>query len=188
MKNMTPAEADRFTNRIAAENEPDPARQPRPKDTFVIEDERGANWLLSKLAANRAEQERVNAQAATRTAELETDYNKLMHLYGQQLETFARAESERRRRKTVTLQQGTIAFRSAPARLVIPDVDDATNQARIYFPDCVTTETVTRLDKTAFIKAATAHMEATGEIVQGVERLPAAETFRISFGKAGSTE
>ena len=160
-------------------------RQPTPKDTqfapFAVTDERGANWLLGKLAAIEGEQARVKAQTQERLTELRTDYDRLMHLYGDQLETFARAESERRRRKTVTLQQGTCAFRKQAERFVLEDDGVAFAEAEAHYPQAIRVHR--DVDKSLYLDIARQERDRTGEIIPGVSVSPERETFAVKFGK-----
>ena len=151
------------------------------KEHFAISDERAANWHLAKLAGIRSEQARVTAQAKRRAEELDADYARLFYLHGGQLEEFARAEATARRRKTITLLQGTLTLRAVPARLTISDVDAATETARAVCPDALVTETITRLDRAALMQAARAEMETMGAIVPGFELTAASESFAVNF-------
>jgi len=150
-------------------------------ERFTIDSEEKANWLLGKLANIRAEQARINAQAAKRNAELEADFNGLMGRFGADLETFARGEANRRKRRTVTLMQGTLAFRATPSRLVIEEMETAIITARAVAPETVTTEEVTRLDRDAFLKRAAQIREETGEIIAGVKQTESSEAFSVKL-------
>lgn len=174
---------------------------PSPKDgTFVIDEETKANWFLSKLAAIRAEQTRVKSQAETRVAELDADYNRINGRYGQQLESWAKMEAERRRRKTVTLQQGSISITNYAPKPIVTSLEDAIQTARLIAPDAVITEEVpevpavparteTRLDdKVLFAAYLAATTGATNEdgsplTLPGLSMTEARETIKVSFGK-----
>ena len=187
----TPTQTDRSNYLANLADQRAAERQGAPQPTekavaFTITDERTANWLLGKLASNADEQARVKAQADQRISELRTDYDKLMFMYGNQLEAFARAEAERRRRKTVTLQQGTVAFRTAPERFAVEDEEAATVEARTTCPEAL--QTVTRLDRAAYLDHAKATRAATGEILPGVTVTPERETFAVKFPKQENTE
>jgi len=152
---------------------------------FVIDTADRAEWLLGKLAAIDAEADRMRANTVKRIAELDADRESLLYRFGEQLTAFCRAESDRRRRKTVTLANGSVSFRAVPERFVIADMDAATETARAVCPAALVTETVTRLDRAAFLDAARAALSGAGELLPGVELLPASESVSI---KPGSKE
>ena len=155
----------------------------RPGDApFVIDSCDRADWYLRKVANLDAERARVKAQAAAMIAQIDSDAARLSHLFAAQLETFARAELERRggRRKTLPLFQGTLCFRAAAARLSVagqldePEVIDAARTAdALRFG----------VDRGAYMKAAERHFQDTGELLPGIERTEAKESFSVSFAK-----
>jgi len=65
------------------------------EETFCINSETRANWLLRKIANLDTEKARVKAQAEAILKELDTDREGLLYLYGSQLEAFTRQELER---------------------------------------------------------------------------------------------
>ncbi len=142
---------------------------------FTIDSESAANWLLGKLASIDAEAARIKAQAEARANELRTDREWLLSRFGSELEAFARQEAERRRRKTITLQQGNLVFRTAPRKLVIADGEAAFVHARTAFSHCIIEQTTVRLDTAAYI----AEAERTGELLPGMDATPERETFKI---------
>jgi phage host-nuclease inhibitor protein Gam len=150
-------------------------------DRFTIDSEEKANWLLNKLAAIEEEAARVKSQARKRAEELEADRNRLMGRFGAELEAFARTLAQERRRKSVTLLAGTLAFRTVPARWTITD-EDAALQAAGNLDVCVTTRvTKVTLDKAALFD----YLDATGDLLPGIERTEAGESFCVRFPKAG---
>jgi phage host-nuclease inhibitor protein Gam len=146
---------------------------------FTIDSEKSANWLLGKLAAIEEEQARIKAQAKKRAEELEADRNRLLSRFGAELEAWAKGEAEARRRKSVTLLHGTLAFRSVPARWTVTDEDAALMACYDACPDAIVAKIT--LDKTALL----AYVETTGEVLPGIERTEAGETFSVRFPKAG---
>ena len=99
---------------------------------FEITDERSAVWYLRKLRAIEEERAAVEAATAQRLAELDTDRRRLEALFGGQLEAWAREESQRRRRKTITLPLAgvAVALRTVPARVEVEDRATAEDVAR----------------------------------------------------------
>lgn len=147
---------------------------------FAVVDEKSASWVLRKMATNAAEIARVKAQAAQRISELEADARALDARFGSELEAFARSESERRRRKTITLLDGSLCLRTVPAKFVIADGEAAFVNARTACPAAIVEQTTVTLDKAAYL----AYAEATGDLT-GLEHLPARESFGIKFPSAG---
>jgi hypothetical protein len=145
---------------------------------FTIDSERAADWLVKKLAEIDAEKERIRLFARARTAELDSDAARLNHLFGEQLRQWAEQEASRRRRKSVSLPNGTLSFRTAPARLVVADLDAAADYATAQG---VATKTV--LDGTAYREAAEKAFAETGELWPGVTRTEEQETFTVRFPK-----
>ncbi len=156
-------------------------------DTFCIDSETSANWLLRKLAAIDSERALIKAQTVKRDAELKADADRLMHLFGDQLRAWAREEATRRRRQGVTLLFGTLSFRSQPARLMVKSEADALTTAKAILPDTVTVETVERFDKEAYLTYATAQFEETGELITGIDRTEAGESFSVVFRNGKGT-
>ena len=158
--------------------------EPVEKPPFRIDTEQHANWLLRKLANLDAEKARVKAQAEAILHQLDTDREGLLYLYGSQLEAFTRQELEKtgNRRKSLTLLQGTCSFRSVPARMSINDPAAALLHARENLPEAI--KTVETLDRTAYVHRA----ETTGELLPGIEALPAREAFSLRFSGKDGTE
>jgi phage host-nuclease inhibitor protein Gam len=147
-------------------------------ERFTIDSEEKANWLLSKLAGIQAEKARITEQAKKRTAELDADYTRLLGRFSADLEAWARQDAERRRRRSVTLLHGTLAFRTVPASLRVGDPSDALTTAKAVIPTAV--QTIEQLDRKAFLDFAKAHFAETGELLPGIERTEGKETFGIS--------
>lgn len=149
---------------------------------FAIDTEDKANWLLGKLAAIDNEKARIKAQAEQRTRELDADRESLLFRFGAELEQWTRTEAERRRRKTVTLMQGTLAFRTVPAglRFVLPD--DYYKEIEVIEKAQELGCTHMEINRSEYIKEAKTLMETTGELLPGIERVEAKESFSIRFG------
>ncbi|MBC8142246.1 MAG: host-nuclease inhibitor Gam family protein [Armatimonadetes bacterium] len=145
---------------------------------FVIDSESRAEWFLAKLAAMDAERERITANAAKRAGEITADRERLMHQFGDQLTAWARQEADTRRRKTVTMLHGSVSFRTVPARFTVADAALATESARTACPDAVSVEAVERLDHRALLD----YVEASGDVLPGIELHPASESVSIKPG------
>ena len=149
-----------------------------PTFAFVIDSLDRAEWLLSKLANLDAEADRMKANTAKRLQELAADRAQLLYRFEADLTQWARIEAARRRRKSVTLANGVVSFRTVPARFVVADEAAALDAARAACPATVAVETVSRLDRRALLD----YVEATGELLAGVELVPASESVKITAG------
>lgn len=164
--------------------------RPELPPVFVIDTEPKAEWALSLRADIEAEKEkerakldRVKAQVEQRIAELDADARAWEHRFGSELQAWAEAEKGRRRRQTVTLAYGSLCFTSHKAALKITDEAAAENHARAALPGLITTQTTTRetFDKTGYVKAA----QGNGELLPGMELVPAHDTFAVKFPDSG---
>lgn len=159
-------------------------------EAFVIDTREKADWLLRKLANLEADEARVKAQSAVMLQQIESDRNSLMGRYQSQLENFTRAELEasKGKRKSITLFNGTVGFRTIPARLMIESEPDAITTARAVAPQTITTETVERFDKKKFMEYATERFEQEGELIPGVGRTEERESFSVKFPSSKTAE
>ncbi len=147
-------------------------------EAFHITDEAGANWYARKLAGIEAERARVRAQAARIVAQLDSDEKSLRDRFEAETREWARQEIETRykgRRRSLTLLQGTFAFRSVPATLRVDDMAAALSTAASLG--------AVKVDETTYRKAALDARKATGELLPGVVIVPEREHFGVSFGK-----
>ncbi len=149
--------------------------------TFCIDSEDRANWVLQRMANVEAEKSRIKAQAAAILKQLETDRQGLEGRFGSELERWFREEVERRggRRKSVMLLQGTGAFRTVPGGLRVCDAGLAASAANALNPDRFFRR---EFDPSEYRKYAKEQLETTGEVVPGVETVPARESFSLKFG------
>jgi len=155
-----------------AEADPDPT-------TFVLDSEQKVNWLLSKLAALEGERLRIKAQYEERLRQVETDEDGLHARFDADLERFARERLEGSKRKSLTLLQGTLAFRRVPQSYRVADPG-----AALDYVEQAGLEGLTRVELIAadYRKLAVQAMEDTGELLPGIDRTPERESFSIRFG------
>lgn len=155
-----------------------------PVTTFRITDDAAADWLLKQYSCIDAEIALIQAQAAAAVKRLQSDRESLERLYQSELEEYTRQrlQMDKRGRKSIILAHGTLAFRTVPAGLKIVDEQAALEWA-IENERCL--ETVRVLDKNIFRVIATDTVNATGEILPGVEYVGERESFSIKFGKEG---
>jgi hypothetical protein len=156
------------------------------KQPFIIDSPEAAEWVLELFARNREERARKEAQMLRRLEELDADYNSLLGKFGPQLEAWGKEEAARRRRKTVTLDNGTITFRHQDARLEIDSPSDAMTTARLVCPAAFVSETKTveKFDKAAFLAYAQERLNTEGELIPGIKRVPEGDAFSIKIGAA----
>ena len=158
---------------------------------FTLDSPEKVEWYLKKLATLESEKERVKRQAARRLKEIEEDVESLRFQFQAQAEAWAKQELERRgsTRKTLTLLQGSIAFRRLPKRLVVTDRAAALEAATRFtatLSHCVKVKTSVELDANAYKEAGWQTLETTGELLPGLEVKPEEEACYLSFGKEAS--
>ena len=163
------------------------------KTEFHIDSESTATWLLTKVRQIEEEQEAIKAATAQRLSELTADRERLMGRFSAELEAWARSESEKRRRKTITLPLAgyAVSFRAVPSRLVVESEADAITTARAVAPELVSVETREIFDKAGFLAYAKTKLEETGELLPGLAVTEEKESFSVKpvkAGKAGTEE
>ena len=155
---------------------------PGPND-FHITDRNAAEWLLRKLGNLKAERTRVTLQAEAITRALDADRDRLLRLYGGELEEWARNELKDRKSRTKTLHtlQGSVRFRNVPSRLSIADEAAAIGYAdEEELTSCLSL--AWNLDRAAYLRLAEERFKETGELLDGIESHPERESFIIAFG------
>ncbi len=120
---------------------------------------------------------RVKSQAAQIIAQLDADEKSLRARFEAEAREWARAELAKRgnRRRSLTLLQGTFAFRTVPATLRVDDTAAALNIA-------VEVGAV-KVDADAYRRHAVDTLKATGEILPGCVPVGEREHFSVRFGK-----
>jgi hypothetical protein len=147
----------------------------RPR--FEITDQRSAEWYVRRLRQIEEDAAAVRAATAQRLSELEADRARLASAYGSQLEAWARAEAERRRRRTITLPTAgaQITLRRVPARLEIGDTASAAEvAASLGFVKPAP------VDLPAYRAHAVQVLEDTGELLPGCRMTEEAERVTVA--------
>lgn len=141
--------------------------QHRDNERFVVRDGASANWVIRKVVEARAYRERVKRWAEIEIARSHRDEERLLYLFGRQLEDWARIEVERRggRTRSLSLPAGKVGFRRRKPLLVIEDDAKVIAWAKAACPSAVMM--IERLSKSALM----AHVEATGELPPDGARL-----------------
>ena len=127
----------------------------------------------------------INSRTAEAVARLRTDRAGLEHLYGAQLEEWARRQiaADPKERRSLILPHGTVSFRAVPASVRLADPTSALIWARQHRPDLVKRTTREDVDTAAYQEIAAAALQRTGEILPGCACSEARESFRITFGR-----
>ena len=154
------------------------------KPRFEINDEGSANWYLRKLRNLENEKATIQAQAAAMVKALDADIHRLEFMYGQQFQTWVRAELDRRggKGKSLPLFQGTASFRTVPRSLRVLNSREAMEYAKLQGWDVI--KTVESLDADGYKKQATAALGETGEVLPGIEIVEGRESFTIKYATA----
>lgn len=142
--------------------------------SFHIDSEESANWLLRILGNLDAEEKRIKAQYEKRKAQIAREREGLMYRFGAEMEEFAR-QNLTGKRKSITLLQGTVGFRSYPASCKVEDINVASEMASqmgMMVPDIA-----------AYEKIAFKTFQENGEIMDGIKFTPAGTRLYFSFAK-----
>jgi phage host-nuclease inhibitor protein Gam len=160
------------------------AQETTDRQQFHIDSDSAAEWLLRRLANIEAEKARITAQAAEMVRQLDSDAQRLRHLYEGELLDYCRRKMAEggNRRRSCTFLQGTVAFRYVGPSVKVADPA----AALVYAQDSglPAVKTVVTLDAAVYRAEAERHMQETGELLPGVETTPEHETHRLTFGKA----
>lgn len=158
------------------------------KPAFCIKDDATADWYVAKLAAIDAETALLKAQYEAAVKRLQNDRESLEYQFGGQLEAYIKAKIEASdgRKKSLILPHGTCAFRTVAAKIALADVA----AAEVFAIEDDETQHCfeSRFLPLAYKQYAEEWLQKTGELLPGVEQVPARESFSIRFGKKGEAE
>lgn len=143
---------------------------------FAVGDATTAAWLVRRIVAARSYKARVKLWAEAEQRRAEHEEQRLMYLYGVQLQRWAGGEIAKLkgRRRSIALPGGVIGFRTHRAALVIDDEQRALAWARSACPSAVVV--VERLLKAPINE----HFEKTGELPDGAAHVePAHDMFYV---------
>jgi len=154
---------------------------------FHIDTREKAEWYLQRLATLNADEARIIAQSEAMLKRIRSDRESLQGRFDAEFQSFTRGELAKQKgsRRSVLFFNGTAQFTSVAPRLVVKSEADAITTARAVKPETVTEETITKLDKKAFLAYATQQFEETGELLPGLDRTEAGERFAIKFPSEG---
>ena len=157
-------------------------------EQFEITTQAEADWAVSLLADLEDKEARITAQYQKMLAQLQTDKNAWHGRFAGELENFARLELERTKskRKSLTLFNGTLAFRTSPPRLVVESEADALQTARLVCPGAIVEVPASeKLDKKVLGEYAKRQLAEAGEIIPGYGLTEAREVFDVKLVSAG---
>ena len=156
-------------------------------DTFHVDDEKSAEWVLEKMQQEDAQVAGLTARLNAIKENIETLRNRhanrrtyLETKFGAELAEFAKTQLDGKI-KSWTCPFGTVAFRSTPERLAVADEDKALEWAKVHEPQAVkTTEKflISRLGK----DTQKAILEAGTASLHGLRIEPAGESVTIKTG------
>jgi hypothetical protein len=147
---------------------------PSAPDGFEVRDAASANWLVRKVNDARTYRSSVKAWAEAETRRSEREEQFFMERYGRQLETWAREQIDKGRRKSVPLPAGVVGFRSEPLRLNVFDEPKIIAWCRHSLPDAIRVQTF-------IIKSSIRdYVDKTGECPDGAEVCGGGQRFYVS--------
>jgi phage host-nuclease inhibitor protein Gam len=140
--------------------------------SFAIVDADSANWLVRKIMNARAYAARVKEWAEQEQRRADREEKTLMHLFGQQMERWARDEIDKLKgkRKSVNLPAGVVGFRHLGPALQVDDEAAVLRWAAGHLPTAVVT--VQKLSRstlkeyfvnTGHVPAEGVHVDAGGD-------------------------
>lgn len=153
-------------------------------ERFQITTQAEADWAVSLLADLEDKEARITAQYQKMLAQLQTDKASWHGRFAGELENFARLELERTKskRKSLTLFNGTLAFRTSPPRLVVESEADALQTARLVCPEAIVEVPASeKLDKKVLGEYAKRQLAEEGEIIPGYGLTEAREVFDVKL-------
>jgi phage host-nuclease inhibitor protein Gam len=143
---------------------------------FAIEDEKSANWLIKRIVSARQYAARVKEWAEQELRRADREEKTLMHLFGRQIEGWAREEIDKLKgkRKSINLPAGAVGFRTVKPCLQVDDEAFVIRWASENLPAAVVT--VQKLSRSALKD----HFAETGDMPpEGVHVDPGGDRFFI---------
>jgi hypothetical protein len=109
---------------------------------FCIDNADRANWLVRRIIEARAYADRVRTWSAREERRAKRDEQRLLYLFGRQLETWVSQElaNSGGKRKSINLPAGSVGFRRIRPKLVIEDRTAVTDWAREHLPKAIVTK------------------------------------------------
>ncbi len=146
-------------NEQLSDADPDLTQSAAP-DTFAVNDDDSANWLVRRIIEARNYSARCAEWCEREQARAARTEQFFLWRYGPQLVRWleSRIAEDGGRRKSVNLPAGTVGFRSEPAKVVIDDEGAVVAWCKEHKPDLV--QMVERLSKSGL----NAYIKQTGEL------------------------
>lgn len=147
-------------------------------DTFAIDSEDRAEWLLGKLADLEAAAKRINENAAQMVQQLTNRRTALLRRFGPELQDLCEAKRAEPgfKGKTVKFLNGACNWRAQKGGPRLVDAEAALKYLDEHdelFEKCVTVST--RVRSTDYV----ALIEEAGELLPGIEVVPESEAFYV---------
>lgn len=141
--------------------------EPDPDEPFHVHDEFTANWVVRKVVEARRYRERVKVWADQEIGRSKKDEERLLYLYGRQLEAWAISAIARSggRRRSIALPAGRVGQRKASSKLVIEDMATVVGWSKTACPEAVT------IVERASTKKLLEYIRQTGEVPPAGARL-----------------
>lgn len=157
---------------------------------FRVDDDKSANWLVRQITQARAYADQVRQWAKDEVRRAEREEEKLLYLFGAQLEDWCRDQLLRDggRRRSVALPAGRVGFRKQPAQVQVMDEGQLESWCELEHPDALALDVESRgetslalanllanaglpvtLKRRVLISEVRAMMRSTGELPAGVE-------------------
>lgn len=143
---------------------------------FVIDSEEAASWVVERLLRLDDEGARLCAQHARRLKCMAYRRGRLEARFLDELRAWAGAQLEGKKARTLKLPHGDLCFRKVPGRIAVDAKSpELIAWAQEHMPRALEERVVRSIHVNT--DAVKAHVEATGEIPEGVEVVEARETF-----------
>jgi hypothetical protein len=110
-----------------------------------VTDEKSASWVVRKIVEARLRAARVQEQLEAELRECRREEKWFLERFGPQLQQFAAQKLEGAKRKSLRLADGTLGFRTTPARLDVEDEKQLLEWARVNFRHAINFQVITDL-------------------------------------------
>lgn len=132
--------------------------------------------LLSRIASIHEERERIKRQADARLRELDIDERQFWFLHTAEISEFVKVEALARKRKNVTLLNGTLRMKPTPEKWIVADKAAARDFAERMG---VGFKTVTSFDESTYKRDSV----DAGEVFPGIEKIEAGQELEFKLVK-----
>lgn len=144
-------------------------------DKFAVRDEGSANWVIRKVVEAKAYAQRVATWAEQEKLRAQRQEAFFMQRYGPQLHRWVRQQIAERggKRKCLDLPAGRVGFRQQKEKMIVEDDARALAWAKTHCPTAV------KVQESLLKAELNEHVQATGELPEGVRLEPEHESFYV---------